>query len=148
MRIEPLKQWICDTCGELISCPEDGFLEIGHGADGAITDMRIVHHMKSSPRGNCYKGYSGTIQLNHLIGEHGIVQLLSLLDPGEDFCDYRPRVENVRKYAEIFRRLSVPYYEEARLYWDEAKADGFFDGANEVWTFLPEHLKELCETYR
>jgi uncharacterized protein YlaI len=25
MKLKPLKQWICDSCGELIKKPEDGW---------------------------------------------------------------------------------------------------------------------------
>ena len=46
------------------------------------------------------------------------------------------------------RRLTIPYYEEARLYWSRAEADGFFDGANEVWLYMPHNLEALIERYR
>ena len=28
MRLIPLKQWICDSCGEVIEKPEDGWLDL------------------------------------------------------------------------------------------------------------------------
>jgi hypothetical protein len=34
--------------------------------------------------------------------------------------------------VEFTRRLTVPYYEEAQLYWNQAEQDGLFDGANEI----------------
>ena len=45
------------------------------------------------------------------------------------------------------RRMTVPYYEEARIYWDEAEADGFFADGNEYWIYQPITLKELIERY-
>ena len=58
-----------------------------------------------------------------------------------------PRVEDIREFIEFARRLALPYYEEARLYWPKAEQDGFFDGANEIWIYLPITLEKLVRTY-
>ncbi len=49
--------------------------------------------------------------------------------------------------AETFRRLFVPYYEEARLYFDAAKADGIFGDVNEVWPYLDSTLQRNIADY-
>jgi len=54
---------------------------------------------------------------------NGLAKLLAMLQ-------YK-KLENPDELAEIIRRIHVPYYEEARLYWDTAKADGYFIDANE-----------------
>jgi hypothetical protein len=43
--------------------------------------------------------------------------------------------------------VQLPYYEEARFYWNDARRDGYFTGANEVWIYLPSTLKELIQLY-
>ena len=48
---------------------------------------------------------------------------------------------------ELVRRLTIPHYEEARLYWDKAKQNGFFEGANEIWVYLPNNLRDLIQEY-
>jgi hypothetical protein len=45
------------------------------------------------------------------------------------------------------RRLFVPYYEEARRYWDQAKADDYFDDPNEVWLYLPATSQAIIVRY-
>ena len=92
--------------------------------------------------------YSMPLPLESFLGDEGKVHFLSMIDPGPDFReDYREHIADKRLLLETFRRLQLPYYEEARLYWDKAKADGYFDGANEIWTYLPRTLKNLVEEY-
>ena len=49
------------------------------------------------------------------------------------------------KFTEIFRRLQLPYYEEARRYWEQAKRDEFFDGANEIRIYQSEFLQDMVK---
>jgi len=66
------------------------------------------------------------------------------LDPdGENV----PRVSDLREFTELARRLFLPYYEEARLYWPLAVEDGYFLGVNEVSMYLPDTLKSLVSRY-
>jgi len=75
--------------------------------------------------------------------------MLAFLDVGPHHqAEYGgPEVRSVRELTELFRRLHLPYYEEARLHWDKADSDGFFEGANEHWIYLPATLKRLIEKY-
>lgn len=57
------------------------------------------------------------------------------------------RVKDIRNWAEVCRRLHVPYYEEARRYFDRAPADGDLDGVNEVTLYTVPVLKSLVEQY-
>ena len=92
--------------------------------------------------------YSMSLPLESFLGDEGKVHFLSMIDPGPDFReDYREHIADKRLLLETFRGLQLPYYEEARLYWDKTKADGYFDGANEIWTYLPRTLKSLVEEY-
>jgi hypothetical protein len=45
------------------------------------------------------------------------------------------------------RRLHFPFYEQARLYIDVAKRDGFIEGENEISAMLPRTLKSLVDEY-
>ena len=142
----PLEQWTCDVCGELIRAPREGMLQWLSGAGELARGFRIVHNAGFSPRGprnDCY--YESKTQqfadmhLADMLGAKGLVDVLSFLDPGPFHVpEYRgPRVADLREFAEIMRRLFVPYYEEARQYWDRARADDFFaDDPNELWPYL------------
>jgi hypothetical protein len=90
---------------------------------------------------------------NHLrrfLGPAGIVQLLSMMDVGA-FHDPEGRelagVKDVRNWVEVFRRLHVPYYEEARRYFDEARDDGELDGISEIALYLQPTLEALVRKY-
>lgn len=163
MKLKPLEQWICDGCGEIIDSPEHGMVEwlsrssaIPSGPPFRVKGFRVVHVAAYSPRwpnGSCYK-YEGNAggQDNHLVyftGEEGMARLLRFVDIGpyheEEYKG--PMAENLREWAELVRRLTIRYYEEARLYWHKALEDGFFDGANEIYIYLPDTLKRIIADY-
>lgn len=162
MKLKPLEQWICDNCGQLIENTEHGWLE-WLSEQGArqlpYHGFKIVHHASHSPRkpyGNCYfydeppKGQSKMdLPLREFVSSRGIVQLLSFIDVGPHHAkSFRgPYVKDLREWTELFRRLMLPYYEEARMHWGKADADGFFNEANEIWIYLPDILKEVIKLY-
>jgi len=161
--LEPLQQWICDYCGEIINSPDEGWLEwisekINEQFVRKAFGFRIVHHRPFSPiegneNGGCYhyskKQLPAGISLRDFVGPKGVPNLLTFLDVGPyHSLEYRgPGVKDIREYVELVRRLTIPYYEEALLYWGEAMSQGYFDSANEVWIYLPENLKELVKRY-
>lgn len=150
--MEPLQQWVCDVCGEVIEKPEDGYVVWSRDIDGKLDRIRIVHKNRivGDERVGCDRDRSFLLSmaLPSFLGAKGIVMLLSLVDPGPNFTrEYEDRIANKRLFLEIVRRLQIPYYEEARLYWNKAMADGFFDGANELWAYDPENLQALVEKY-
>ena len=162
--LEPLKQFICDKCGQIIEKPEDGWVEWLHRED-PLTGRRknqgfkIVHHSAASPisdgtrRVRCYhydnRADRSDNHLEYFLGDSGLPILYGMIDSGPDFVDqkYVPEVASVREYMEFLRRLTLPYYEEARKYWYEAKSNGFFDSGNEVWAYLPDTLQWLIKDY-
>ncbi len=158
--IEPLKQFICDECGELIERPEEGFVEwIEKEVDGKqqACGFRIVHHYTFSPfkgkkRNGCYKYTNNNGRsddhLDHIL-EMPQQYLLSFLDLGQfhDPDGNSCSIKDFREYADFSRRLTVPYYEEARLYFDQAKSDGYSE-YNEYRIFKEETLKQIIEEYK
>ncbi len=146
--MEPLRQWVCDHCRELIAKPGHGWLEWIDDEGGAHS-FKIVHW-----GGDCYH-HTGHLDmadayLSDYLGADGMPKLLSFLDLGP-YHDPEgksvPGVKDLREFVELMRRLTIPYYEEARLHWAKAKAEGFFADANEVWIYMPKTLKALIEHY-
>ena len=78
-----------------------------------------------------------------------MVNMLAFLDPGPFHVPkYRgPEVADLREFAEIMRRLFIPYYEEARRYWERARNDDFFDDPNEVWLYLSSTSQAIIARY-
>jgi hypothetical protein len=77
--------------------------------------------------------------LQGVLGSDGLARLLSMIETR--------RFEDMKGFVEILRRLHIPSYEEARQYWDEAEAGGFFGGANEYWPFLQSTLLDIIDRY-
>ena len=119
--------------------------------DGKWSEMEVTgdEYIKIHMSASClHYGIELFEGLKAFRGVDGKVRLLSLIDPGPDFrMEYRERIADMRLFLEFFRRVQIPYYEEARLYWGRAQADGYFAGANEIWTYLPRNLKTLIEEY-
>jgi hypothetical protein len=152
--LKPLQQWICDACGETIQSPEHGYVEWMETQD-QMHGFRIVHHALHSPRrksgGDCYyknNERGGDLSLTELIGVRGLVELTSWIDVGEwHVPNYSgPVVRDLREWVTLFRRVQVPFYEEARLCTEELREerDG---GANDVYLYLPDTLKHIVENH-
>ncbi len=154
--MKPLHEWICDTCGGIIRSPDQGNVEWLRDRDGKQYGFRIVHYGPWSPRqpkGHCYEYHRHLdredVPLKTFIGSNGLAALLAFLDvgPNHDETFQGPWVSDIREFVEFMRRVTIPYYEEARRLWDKGKGDGFFAGAGAVWTYLPDNLKRLVEEY-
>lgn len=78
-----------------------------------------------------------------------MAELLQFIDVGQyhepDFAG--PHASDLREWSELVRRLTIPHYEQARLYWSRAQEDGYFDGANEILIYTQGFLKKLIEKY-
>jgi hypothetical protein len=130
MKLKPLKQWICDSCGELIKKPEDGWWEYLHNTKtDLVSGFRIVHHRNqcmSDDQTLRHKNISvGDQHLQHMITSGAFGHMLHWLELSET----RKLDEHIEitEFTEIMRRLYLPYWEEARQYWEQAYKDGFHD---------------------
>lgn len=157
MALEPLEQWICDRCGGIINSPEEGWVEWTRDEDCIKGEFKIVHNASASPRGKasdyCYHHMHASrrsdINLTEFLGDQGIICLLSMLDTGPFHTKnyVRPEVKDFREFVDLFRRLHVPYYEEARQYWEQAMQDGLLNTLNEISVYSPNTLREVIAHY-
>lgn len=152
MALLPLQQWFCDRCDNVIEKPEDGWLH-WRNRDKGVEEIEILHHLKASPRGGergCYpKDMDCDMHLETMLGARGLVDLLSMLDVGEYHDKEGKNVGkvDVRNWTEIVRRLHLPYYEEGRRHFDEARSNGDLEGINEVALYLEDTLKGIVDRY-
>lgn len=159
--LKPLEQFICDHCGQVIESPKDGYVEWltyndEHGKYKA-KEFRIVHHHGASPykhtRAGCYKHENtlgrSDIDLKWYL-DTKFQQILCLLDldfihdpDGNIGC----QIENFKEFTQFARRITIPYYEEARQYFEQVKHDEEFCLDNKITLFKPETLKSIIEKY-
>jgi len=148
MKLKPLKQFICDSCGKLIEKPKDGWWEYLHDRKTElVSGFRIVHY-----GGPCYynvqalgrKNISvGDMHLEHMLRSSGFGNMLHWLELSE-----KKKIDdqfNISEFTEIMRRLYLPYWEEARQYWERAFSDGFHDkcgfSENDLLQIINEYEK-------
>jgi hypothetical protein len=112
MRLLPLSQWKCDTCGQIIERPEMGWVEwlAGPTRGTKAHAFRIVHN--SSHCQYPSMGRVHDIHLIHLLGPDGLATLLELLSPGGRSGNREDGVASLDEWGDLVRRLHVPHFEE------------------------------------
>jgi len=122
--------------------------------------FRIVHHAPYSPNldpanpkeKNCYqnkgkKSNARDLKLNMFTKSGGSAELISFIDKGE-FVEPEyggVRFKDGREFAVLARRLLVPHFEEARLYFDEAKQDDVLP--DDASMYDPHILQDVIDRY-
>lgn len=159
MSLKPLQQWYCDSCREIIKKPEDGWVHWRKEKRGqaptewGVHSIEILHRAHTSPRGEggCFRApIEKELHLSRFLGPEGIARLVSMMDVGVYHDPDRLElvgVKDIRNWAEVFRRLHLPYYEEARRYFDRARADGTLDAVDEIELYHERILHDLVSTY-
>ncbi|MDB5293675.1 MAG: hypothetical protein JWL69_4916 [Phycisphaerales bacterium] len=145
--LKPLEEWICDVCSEVIPSPNKGCVIWQTTEDeGHPYNFTIIH------QGQCDKKHFHHSQpLRDFLGVEGIPLLLTFVTPGPikrklgDKGEDRPK--DLDEFADFFRRVQTPYYEEARMkFSDPALLDDNSDN-NELAPYLPKNLKRIIERY-
>ena len=122
--------WYCDSCGQPIQQPEDGWVEWIRLVDQTPggRNLRLVHRFNASPRKDyqvCqfnqeveFKKDQGTVadaSLPEFLGPDGLMRLLVFLADDE-----LPKDE----VLEMIKRLYIPDYEQVRPHIKEAVSSG------------------------
>ena len=142
MKLKPLKQWICDSCGGLISKPEDGWWEFLHDDTHRVYGFRIVHYNPKCyyPTGDKHITV-GDLPLKNMINSGGFGHMLHWLELTQT-GKMKEHID-ISDFTEIMRRLYLPYWEEARQYWEQSFRDGFHDKC----CFSKEDLTHIIDEY-
>ena len=146
-KLKPLEEWICDTCGAVTDI-NAGFVEWLRPIDAGPHSFRIVH--------NNHKCFQHTHKLersdNHLeyfVGVEGLQAFLAFLNVGPLLAPHNKSVRqpDMASFVDTVRRLHIPYYEEARRYLAEARADGYFDDQSESDIYTPKTCEAMIKRY-
>lgn len=152
--LKPLQQWTCDSCGQVINAPEEGYVEWRTAWQGRMDCFHIVHDGQHQPKNavrSCYYQNSekgGVLRISDLLALPGLLLLTSWVEPknwdGEDY--EQPTVSDLFEWLTLFRRLHIPYFEEAR-HLEKELQELRAGGANEVYLLLPDTLKRIIEEH-
>lgn len=142
----PLKQWVCDACKEIIEKHEEGNVIWEEDYQGLCINFKITHNIR------CNKNpHSKTIDIESLIGVNGISKLLAFLTPGPIRRSLgstgQNEISDFDNFVDLFRRLQVPHYEEARIKFSNFMLLDEFSDANEYSPYQSEILKQIIETW-
>ncbi|KOX14987.1 hypothetical protein ADK66_03025 [Micromonospora sp. NRRL B-16802] len=147
MTTTPLKSWQCDRCPDLITDPDmalvvwrsenqkrEGFLIVHKSVDGRDCDP-------GSPA-----GYRESLELSNFLGGTGASMMLSWLSMGpvRGVPDTN-RVADLDEFVDLFRRVQVPWYEQARSRFQEEETQHWLSDANEYYPYLPDTLQRTAE---
>ena len=148
--LKPLEMWICDTCGEVIEKPDDGYVVWNYERqDGAISnlrkDFRIIHQSRCN---NDRINSPASSALVDFLGQAGLNKLLRFLSHGpiRVHCDGAtpPQLADMDAFVDFFRRVQVPYYEEARCHLQNHDVlERIFD-SNEMYPYQTLILNEIA----
>jgi len=133
----PLHQFICDTCGGAFNA-RDGWLEWLHQKNKTprkYYGWRICCHAETCQR---YRN-DGGVSDAHLAaysGTNGAAFALSFLGfgyPSMNGSDLACQIAEGAEatFIDMARRLTVPHYEEARLFFLDARENDDWDGYDE-----------------
>lgn len=132
--------WICDSCGDLIEKPEDGYVQWLRNADTPnhqerYFDMRLVHCMQSNTderhRRCMYnekllwgqKKMLSDASLAQFVGNHGLLRLTNFI--------VHNSFKESKEVAIMIRRIHVPGYDLAYARFQEAIMDGLVEPEEE-----------------
>jgi hypothetical protein len=151
MRLQPLQEFVCDTCGDVISSPDQGWVEWLSDGDRMTHSFRIIHKFNGRCAHHERKlNHQGT-GLTSFVGDgpDSLTYLYAILDEGYivEQPNDTPMVRDIKEWAELARRVSLPHYEQARRYLPRARAEGHLDGLHEGSLYLQDTLRMVIDLY-
>ena len=147
--LKPLEEFICDVCGEIINSPKEGYViwRSDRDHDRLQYDFKIIHQMICDDRscGNSMplKKFLGVDGLSYLLAFYSLGPLKTFPLPNE--FRSKNRIFNNDEFIDFIRRVQIPYYEEARQYFNKREVLEDYSDSNEYYPYLPHILKKIIE---
>jgi hypothetical protein len=150
MSTKPLTRWSCDVCGDPVTADEnDGYVVWRH-IDGQEGDFRIIHKIKCDD-----DRYTSSLPLSNFLGSRGLATLTAFLSPGAFIAATYPKeklnrmgfaIHDQHEFVDFFRRVQLPYYEEARSeLWNPSEdTRELWADSGEVSPYLEESLIRIA----
>lgn len=140
----PLTKWRCDVCGNWIESVDAGYVIWKSRA--RYSDFKVIHQTKCDR-----DDHHSSAALADFLGPRGATYMLSWLSPGPLIGDRDDGTGNsvarLSEFVDLFRRLQVPYYEEARVHFSDPEVRRDHSDWHEYAPYVPESLKAIAENY-
>lgn len=141
--IKPLTTWQCDACGGPVTV-NDGYVVWGD-TTGEELGFRIIHQKICDDR---YR-FHASLPLSNFLGPDGLVKLTSFMSygplghtPGEVVMP--DRIKDVNLFVDFLRRVQIPYYEEARQWFENDDERERMGDWTESAPYMQDNLQRLA----
>lgn len=144
---KPLTVWYCDFCKEPIEDVKNGYVIWKCTDELRLHSFKIIHSVKCDQR----EDYTQSMAMEKFLGIDGITTLLSFLSPGPIISNLSSgsvqQIHDFDEFVDFFRRVQIPYYEEARRKFNNPKLLDRYSDANEVLPYMQKELKKIINNY-
>jgi hypothetical protein len=147
---QPLTAWHCDVCGELVHKDEENWKREGYvyWDDDRKIGPVLIHKTTCLTRE--IDELESSSELADFLGPDGLVKLTAFLSWGLVRSTHAGRSPtgcqlelDPDKFVDFFRRVQLPYYEEARArLQDRARWEDLAD-ASEVFPYTHDYLQRV-----
>lgn len=145
MELNKTEYWICDNCGEKIEDVKDGWVEWleskDQNDDYKCKGIRIVHRVKCIYNEDLLykknKSLVSDMDLESFSGPDGLMELLEFISDN--------KFEDNEEVIEVIKRIHIPGYEEARIYFDEAIAEGIFEPNTKPGYYTQNNIADVLD---
>lgn len=136
----PVNEWICDTCAECVDVAGGAVAWKEQG--GKVVEYRIYHNKhECDPKS---QGFRAWHHMKEFVGVNGVAYMTALLSNGP-IMGGGPTPVDQDAWVDVFRRIHIPYYEEARLHFSDDDVREYFSDSNEVYPYTQRGLKRIAE---
>lgn len=142
--LQPLQQWYCDECFEVIEQATEGYVVWNSDEEGRNYGFKVIHKVKCDnhelPRSSALEDFLGADGQNKLLSmlSYGIIARL------RSGCPTEQRIADIDSFVDLFRRMQVPYYEEARQRMLDPRNLDEWSGVNEIYPYQVFVLREVA----
>lgn len=139
MTTEPLQTWTCDVCHQLIEKAEDGYVVWTDDAKGA-REFTVIHQTRCDDNSK-----HSSQKLGDFLGPNGLAQLTAMMSYGPFKQNESGKIHDLAEFTDFFRRMQLPFYEEARRKFKLRQVQDDYYDANEYLPFLQDELQIIAQ---
>lgn len=143
--LRPLEEFVCDECGQIIEDVADGYV-VWRTEDECDCDFKIIHKVSCDD-----ESHPSSDSLEEFVGSRGLIRLTGYFSPGPLILNSQGSIrsglpKSMDEFTDFFRRLHVPYYEEARMKFSNPELQAEYYDCNELLPYFEDALISICDS--